>query len=30
VARPPRIDLMAMEPPYTEKMLKTLRGLLKA
>ena len=30
VAHPPRIDLMAMEPPYTEKMVKTLRSLIKS
>ena len=26
---PAKIDLMAMEPPYTEKMVRTMRGLLK-
>ena len=29
VARPAKIDLMAMEPPYTDKMVNTLRSLLK-
>lgn len=29
VARPARIDLMAMEPPYTQKMVRTMRSLLK-
>ncbi len=29
VAYPARVDLMAMEPPYTAKMVRTLRGLLK-
>lgn len=29
VAHPAWIDLMSMEPPYTAKMVKTLRGLIK-
>lgn len=29
VAHPAKIDLMAMEPPYTEKMVRTMRSLLK-
>jgi coniferyl-aldehyde dehydrogenase len=29
VAHPPRINLMKMEPPYTAKMVATIRGLLK-
>ena len=29
VAHPAKIDLMALEPPYTEKMVATLRSLLK-
>ena len=30
VAHPPKIDLMAMEPPFTAKMVKTLRSLIKS
>jgi coniferyl-aldehyde dehydrogenase len=30
VAHPPRIDLMKMEPPYTAKMVATMRRLLKS
>jgi coniferyl-aldehyde dehydrogenase len=29
VAHPPRINIMKMDPPYTAKMVKTIRGLLK-
>lgn len=29
VAHPARIDLMALEPPYTEKMVRMMRSLLK-
>lgn len=29
VAWAPKVDLMAMEPPYTDKMLRTMRSLLK-
>lgn len=29
VAHPPRINIMKMEPPYTAKMVATIRGLLK-
>ncbi len=30
VAHPPRINIMKMEPPYTAKMVSTIRGLLKS
>lgn len=29
VAHPPRINIMKMDPPYTSKMVATIRGLLK-
>jgi coniferyl-aldehyde dehydrogenase len=30
VAHPPRINIFKMDPPYTPKMVKTIRGLLKS
>jgi coniferyl-aldehyde dehydrogenase len=29
VAHPPKINLLKMEPPYTEKMVKMIRGFVK-
>jgi coniferyl-aldehyde dehydrogenase len=30
VAHPPRVNIFKMDPPYTPKMVKTIRGLLKS